>query len=264
MRGEKEARFGRCRAGSPCGCHIAGSAMATGARPSTPTTRPLHTERAQPRQFVGVPSGGTLRVAHGVVRIESGAKACLLSWSTVCGTTERKRLHQKARTLRPVTLTPLTSLASLCAPKETTPPLAHRSTSSRACMIEIERRRTSAARALGALALSRSPNPHPPTHHLTFACARPLSRQVFSSSLLARPPHPRASQHGAAQRKRCRCGCARAHLALDGLASFFLAPASASSSRVHEQQAPGCSAIAIINGRTYIRYALGLCTGLSR
>ena len=222
MRGEKEARFGRCRAGSPCGCHIAGSAMATGARPSTPTTRPLHTERAQPRQFVGVPSGGTLRVAHGVVRIESGAKACLLSWSTVCGTTERKRLHQKARTLRPVTLTPLTSLASLCAPKETTPPLAHRSTSSRACMIEIERRRTSAARALGALALSRSPNPHPPTHHLTFACARPLSRQVFSTPPLARPPHPRASQHGAIERETLRSRLrARAHIALDGLAFFF-------------------------------------------
>ena len=196
--------------------------MATGARPSTPTTRPLHTERAQPRQFVGVPSGGTLRVSHGVVRIESGAKALLLSRSKVCGTTERKRLHQKARALRPVTLTPLTSLASLCAPKETTPPLAHRSTSSRACMIEIERRRTSAARALGALALSRSPNPHPPTHHLTFACARPLSRQVFSTPPLARPTHPRASQHGAAQRTRSAFVRARVRaVRSSGLLFFF-------------------------------------------
>ena len=43
-----------------------------------------------------------------------------------------------------------------------------------------------------------------------------------------------------------------------------LSPTSALSSPMHQQQAQAAHLIAIVNGRTYTRYALGLCTGLSR
>ena len=43
-----------------------------------------------------------------------------------------------------------------------------------------------------------------------------------------------------------------------------LSPTSASSSPMHQQQAQAAHLIATVNGRTYTRYALGLCTGLSR
>ena len=41
-----------------------------------------------------------------------------------------------------------------------------------------------------------------------------------------------------------------------------LSPTSASSSPMHQQQAQAAHLIATVNGRTYTRYALGLCTGL--
>ena len=113
-------------------------------------------------------------------------------------------------------------LLSLFAPLSTTPPHAHRSTSSRACSFDIDRRTTSAGREVGRVSFARSPTPHPPAHHLTSACARPLSRQVFSTPPLARPPHPRASQHGAAQRKRCHCGCACVRAVRSSGLLFFL------------------------------------------
>ena len=58
-------------------------------------------------------------------------------------------------------------------------------------MIEIDRSYLRTAREVGRVLFARSPNPHPPTHHLTFACARPLSRQVFSTPPLSRaqPTH---------------------------------------------------------------------------
>ena len=87
----------------------------------------------------------------------------------------RIALSTKVLLERPVTLTPFTSFASFCAPLSTTPPHAHRSTSSRRRTIDIDRQHTSAGREVGRVLFARSPNPHPPTHHLTFACARPLS-----------------------------------------------------------------------------------------
>jgi len=117
----------------------------------------------------------------------------------------------------PVTFTHSPYLLSLFAPLSTTPPHAHRSTSSRACSFDIDRRTTSAARAAGALALFRSPNPHPPTHHLTFACARPLScrrrrsrsstqKTVLLSTSRAQilPAHSRARARGFSRRRARR------------------------------------------------------------
>ena len=41
-----------------------------------------------------------------------------------------------------------------------------------------------------------------------------------------------------------------------------LSPTSASTAPMHQQQAQAAHLIATVNGRTYTRYALGLCTGL--
>ena len=41
-----------------------------------------------------------------------------------------------------------------------------------------------------------------------------------------------------------------------------LSPTSGSRAPMHQQQAQAADLIAIVNGRTYTRYALGLCTGL--
>ena len=55
------------------------------------------------------------------------------------------------------------------------------------------------------VARARDSHPDCPLFSLSFA----LFRQVFSTPPLARPPHPRASRHGAFERARCDCGCVR-------------------------------------------------------
>ena len=88
---------------------------------------------------------------------------------------------------------------------------------------------------------------------------------VFRRLSLARPPHTRASRHGPSQRKRLGFRPrARASGALDGADLFFERRRRASRGLMPENKPQAAHLIAIINGRTYIRYALGLRTGLSQ
>ena len=99
--------------------------------------------------------------------------ACFGSGSLVPGTDLRERRYANQSMQRPVTLTPLTSLASLCAPVSTTPPLAHRSTSTRRRTIGIDSHHTQVSRAPESFMFARPPNPHPPTPTSHRVCAVP-------------------------------------------------------------------------------------------
>ena len=90
------------------------------------------------------------------------------------------------------------------------------------------------------------------------------SRQVFRRLSLARPPHPRASRHGSLHGRRSAFVRARVRVVRSsGLVCSTLANVGLESASARAQ-GPGCALNSIVNGRTYTRYALGLCTGLSR
>ena len=86
-------------------------------------------------------------------------------------------------------------------------------------------------------------------------CRRRLSRAHPTHVLLSTAhckAHVRLSSARACERCARRGWCVR------------LSPTSASSSPMHQDKPKAAHLIAIVNGRTYTRYALGLCTGLSR